>query len=186
MTKKLAVLFQGEGEKDLRITYPELSNTEEFRSLTKEEMFFVYNYACASSPVIKMLPDRRVLRCLPLIKDKLSTKQLQEYAKLQFPDKIQFAIDRMDKFDLVARMRGKAINEKIFTKLEEYVDTELGETATIEEKKSHVAMLSSISKILPSIIFQVESGFGVKYVAPVEEIEDNSKVSWESIISSKA
>jgi hypothetical protein len=182
MTRKIAVLFLPDN-KDLRITYPELSSTEEFRALTNEEMLFVYNYACASSPVIRLVPEKRILRCLEILKDKLSTKQLQEYAKLQFPDKIQFALDRMAKFDLGARMRAKGINEKIFSKIEEYAETELANDASVDDKKRHVDMLANISKILPTLVFQLESGFGVKYVAPEEEEQQENRIpNWESTV----
>ena len=148
-------------------------------------MEFVYAYACQSSPVKNLQPEKRVLRCLELIKDRLDNKQMMAYAKLNFPDKIQSAIDRMAKFDLGARMRAKAIIEKVFSKVEQIAETEF-DTPDIESMKRYIDLAKGVAAIMPNLVFQMENGYGVKYVAPVEEEEQDTKVTWESIVGSKA
>ena len=194
MTKKKAVLFAADGDKDLRVIHTELRNADEFAGLTKEELIFVYNYAGASSPVINLLPEKRIIRCLEILKGTLNHTQQLEYAKLNFPDKIKLAIDKMFKFDLGIRLRAKGIIEKIFDNIESIADTKpeisADGSSDAEAMKRYIDMAKGITAIMPTLVLQLENGYGIKYAAipesSAEEQKAQSTVTWESIVSSGA
>jgi hypothetical protein len=179
---KKAILFSDEG-KDLRITYPELNEVSEFKPLSSSEMLFVYYFACESSPYIRMDIKNRLLKSLEHIKKDVSGSQIADYSKGEFPDKIKAAVDRMARYDVSARMKAREITEMVFKNVQELVDVDLTLLKDIDEKKRYIDMAASTVKLLPSIVSQLENGYGIRYVEdePQEEIKPASKIRWEDL-----
>lgn len=180
MSKK-AVLFLEEG-KDLRITYPELADVSEFKKLSSNEMRFIFLYACDSSPYHKMQPKDRILKCLEVLRKSLTSAQLLNYSKLEFPDNIKAALDRMFRFDLGVRMAAREIVDKFFAQIKSIADMDLSGEADIEKRKKHIDLIAVSTRILPNIVAQLENGFGIRYVEEEpDEPVTTKRVTWEEV-----
>lgn len=172
-------LFESRG-KDLRIEYSDLSNVPEFKSLTKNEMDFVWAFACEASPYKNWASETKIFNCLKLIRDEVTATRLEEYAQMKFPDKIQSAIDAMSKFNLSVRVKAKEISDRLFKNIEKIAFTDISEIKDIEDKKRYVDLVTNVTKLLPIIVSQVENGFGVRYIVDEEPVEEKP-ISWEDL-----
>jgi hypothetical protein len=183
---KKPILFLDDG-KDLRVTYPELADVAEFKPLSSSEMLFVYYFACESSPYIRMEPKNRILKSLEHIKKSVSGSQIADYSKGDFPDKIKAAIDRMLRYDVSARMEARSITEMVFKNVKELINIDLNTLGDIDQKKRYVDMAGAVTRLLPSIVSQLENGYGIRYVEDEaeEEVKPAAKIRWEDLQGSK-
>ena len=161
-----------------KASYKELSDTPEFKPLTGKELVFVWFYSNKTSPLIttNMLPENRVLRALQLaemIKPKdsndigkyLNSRELDNYLDLVFPDYIKIAMDKMAEFQPGIRDAARTMLVSVFNNLKKvedlsnYTDKDGG-----YDMGAYMRATKTLSETLPSIIAQLEHGFGVKEV----------------------
>jgi len=153
-------------KKEMKVQYPELSEMEEFASMTDKDIRFVWYYACQSSDISK-IPDKQSRMKMALKSaygdDWFKFNTAQKIAAWEFPEYITIAINRMAKFSPEARGRGKAMIERLFDNYERIVDVdpELFETWSPSERKSFVQLGVEMSDALPKVIQQLERGFAV-------------------------
>lgn len=165
---KVQILFKPQAGK-LKQIYPELKENKKFNDILSDEFLFVWYFACASSPIDPELPDmmRAKTAAAEAIKD---FDKRKKFANLEFPEKIKEAIDEMKKYNPDVRMVAKRIIQTTFNNLEKMtqinedsfikIDKDGVKTTDWAGRKQYVDSVSKISETLPSLIAQMEHGFG--------------------------
>jgi hypothetical protein len=167
------ILFKPK-EGKIRQLYPEINENKKFKDLTGEEVLFVWYYANASSPIDPELPDktRAVSAASESVKDK---DKRQQFSNLQFPEKVKEAIEEMKKFNPDVRLVAKRIIQNSFNTLEKMSKTNIEDfqhEAVDEEgntivkidwsgRKQFVDTVAKIVDTMPTLISQMEQGFGM-------------------------
>lgn len=169
-------------DKDLRVEYEELGSVEEFKELTNKEMSFVWYYANQTSPYAQLPSKDRVLKCLEILKDELSSEQLEEYYALNFPSHIDLAIEVMARFNPRLRSQAKDINETIFRNVKRIVSVNPDELTDMKEKKEYIAISMDVIKSMPELINQLEQGFGVRTKGKKKDAPQKEKTTWDEIM----
>lgn len=167
----METLFGFTGE-DLRITYPEISEYEELKRLTKKELIFVWYYSNKTSPYHTIEnATKKVVKCIQILKDDISEDDLERYLDLKFPAHIQNAINVMGNFDPKLRSVGKTVTGQILDNIRKAVSEDVDNYTEAGDKKSFIDMCINIGKNLPDLIKSLESGFGISNTK-VKEIEE--------------
>lgn len=161
------ILFEPQGKGDLRVDYPELGEVEEFASLNNKDMSFVWYWANKTSPYYHIKNKmEKVRHCIKkAYGDKyLSEKDRNNYYSMKFPPKVQVAIETMSQYNPSIRDRAKTIVEKIFDNFEEIASISVDEIKAMEtdEKEDYVGLAQKVIDKMPSLVGQIEGGFGVK------------------------
>ena len=158
-------------DKDMRIEYPELVKVEEFNALSSiQELKFVWYYANRTSPLFT--PRRGdVVKIKACIKTAFKGKPLTEsdykkYIEGNFPPKIKDAIAVMERYNPSARIRARIAIESIFNNLEASLeldeDMEESMNGDIDQKKKYIDLCVKVSETLPTIVAQLEEGYGIR------------------------
>lgn len=182
-------LFNPQTVRGLKYDYPELSKVEEFKSLNTNDLLFVWYFACEVSPLMKEHPadSKRVKEALKeAYKNKaVDSSKRANFEALNFPEKIKTAINKMSSYRVGPRIRAKLMVEKIMKTYEDIVDVDvktyfLSKEGEVDftKKKAYVDATSTISKNMPTLISQLESGFGVSE----ESSSDGIMISEESLL----
>ena len=173
-------MFYPKTKKGLIVDYPELSNYEVFKSLSKYELLFVWYFACKSSPFIreedpKIRAERSILESFG---QNAKADIRSRYMSSNFPEKIRVAVAEMQKFEIGPRIRAKMMVEKIMTNYSELVDidvkTEFKDKDQEEDwtkKKAYIDSCAKISSALPTLIVQSEGTFGITQKDDGETVE---------------
>lgn len=172
------ILFGPKSGKALTGLYPEIASHPKLKtlSLPSEDMLFAWYMGCESSPIDPEWTDkiRRTSAALSAIKDERKRK---EYGEGNIPVKVKEAIEVFKTFSPDARMKAKRMVQTIMHKWEEMVDVDVAteflitkrdkegnETVEVDwtGRKQYIDSTAKISDSLPSLLAQLESGFGIK------------------------
>ena len=158
------VLFEP-SDRSMLIDYPELANYPEFTNISARDLKFVWYVANRTSPLIKKAKTERVKRACDLAYDKKAIQNNPRikdiYTKQIIPENIVDAIKVMASFNPDFRMRAKLLNEYSFDMLQSLIYTQSPIT-DIEDKKKQAELLIKVTSALESMVFNMESSFGVK------------------------
>ena len=171
--ENLQILFKPK-EGKLKQIYPELNENKKFKDLSADELLFVWYFACQSSPIDPSIPDsiRANAAAMESVKDK---DKRAHFAQMSFPEKIKEAIEEMSKYNADVRMVAKRIIQNSFntleamskTSVEEFEYEEVDQKGAVIKKidwsgrKQYVDSVSKIADTLPTLIAQMEQGFGI-------------------------
>lgn len=176
ITSEDLTLFEP-SKNDMLLDYPELKEYEIFTKISKRDMTFVWYISNRTSPLLKAEPDKkkRVRRALELAYDKkiLSRNQrvMDIYNGGELPSDIVEAINVMASFNPSFRMRAKMLNEYNFEMLQSlsYLSEIDRAAMDIDDKKKYADLLKTTTSIIPTMIQNMETGFGVKVKKEKEE-----------------
>ena len=154
--------------KDLKLQYPELEGVEEFIDLDGRALRFVWLCANPTSPLVKREKDKkkRAIEAVPYCYKKTDqTKGLvRDLENLKFSTELNEAIKRMGKFNVSVRLQAKFTNEVIFTNMQNEAMLSKDQAMMLEDPIDRKAWIQSsllISKELPTLVKQMEDGFGI-------------------------
>ncbi len=179
------ILWGPRDGKSLLAEYPDIGEYKEFKELSREELNFVWYVGNPSSPLNgggvldeKIKYKSAAARC---IRDPEKKKRLGEG---DIPSGIREAIAKMQTFSPEARAIAKQVATTAFHNLQAMVNIDVesdfkitrsitsgtGKDKTIENveemdwagRKQYVDTVAKISDLLPSLLKQVEHGFGVE------------------------
>lgn len=160
-----------EGE-DLRDTFPELRDYEEFADLGYEELLFANEYGNPTRANSRIAnPIEKAEKCFQAAFVKNSDEDLRSrYVNEQFPAEVLRAVKKFQSFDPGIRRRTLKIHEKIFGNYEELME----QLSLMKKKKSGEQELQSagalkdivdimvkIDGALPAVMKHIESGTGI-------------------------
>ena len=166
------ILFGPKDGKSLKKLYPEIAAANEFKDLHSDDLLFAWYIGNASSPIEAGLPTsaRAVTAasiCFP--NDKIKRKA---YAELAYPEEVKIAIDKMTRFSPDARLISKRMVQTMFHNFQKMVDVDNSEFYVKDKegslvpdwtaKKQYIDSCAKISEVLPSLIKQIEEGFGIE------------------------
>lgn len=182
MDKKIDyTIFAPKSGTTLKRLYPELEENVKFRDISNEELTWVWNYACKASHLVKDEnlgnSDRAKLAAdLSFIAGtEVSKDAKKRFSKLELPERIKEAVDEMKKYDPVARALAAQIIETSFLNLynmaavnnDDFIEVEVNDKGdeikriNFTARKQYTETVAKISEILPELIKQRESNFGV-------------------------
>lgn len=182
MTGKPVTIFEP-GEKSQLDEYPELAEVEEFRSLSREEMRFVWYFGNQTSPFFELDPMHvKISKCYDKAFDKNPKEaQKQKYLSQHFGTAIMAAIKRMRLYNPSLRARAEAIVHKAFQHNEDIINNFKAEEEIVELNeeglptgkvtvkklspgalKDYVDLMTKITANLSELVNTMETGFGVK------------------------
>lgn len=150
--------------------YPELADYEEFKSLTREELRFVWFFSNQTSPFYELDPQQtKISKCYDSAWGRLGRETDKiKYLSGNFPSSIISGMNRMRMFNPNKRARALAMTEKVFDDYEKIIETfkpkpgEDGKPVTLEKMKDYVDLTTKIVKELQNMVDQFEGKFGVK------------------------
>lgn len=206
MKKKDVTVFKPVKGKPMIEAYPELGKYDEFKNIPDTYIRYAWYFGNRSSPFYNENSHyRKTTLCFKQAFGKLTqgntgiAKRLHEN---DVPEEIINAIERMRKFNPSIRDKALSLQEKIFEhyetivdKFQEYIeaDAEANESDNAEEgkkgkrlsigaTKDYVELTAKINKELPSLILNLEEGFGVKRGKDELHAEDEFVDEIENII----
>lgn len=174
-------LFYPKSSAGLLNDHPELRGVDEFKSLSRNDLLFVWYYSCEVSPVIHYRPNRRVERALEYsYGDNIDLRKKNDYCSLNFPDKVINAISKMKTYKIGPRMRSRVMAENIMDNFEKIISVDVSSDEFLDEdgntdwdkKNKYVSASINVSKNLSTIISQVEGGFGIVSSKDVFDLEE--------------
>lgn len=163
------IMFDIDPDKDIMVTYPELRGVEEFKKLSSQQMKFVWAYRCSSfNNDFKDISDKeRLGQAYEYAFGKENTPQKQKYLAYTMPEPVKIAYERMAQFSPTARMRAAGMINKMFQTFESLVDAKPSDfkdedgNINITAYNTYINACSKVSEVLPRLIEQIESGFGM-------------------------
>lgn len=175
-------MFYPKTTKGLVIDYPEIASNPVLKALNKNDLLFVWYYACRASPFVK--EDNNSVKIENAAKEAygrtINEGLLQKLLAGNFSDKMRHAIVEMEKFQVGPRIRAKMMVEKIMGNYSTLVDidpkTDFQDKDGEEDwtkKKAYIDSCAKISSALPLLISQSEGGFGMIETEPGEAIDIN-------------
>ena len=166
-------IFQPIGKRDLRSSYPELNEYDEFKDLHHADLLFVWRYVISYSGILD--DKKRVDMAIrsSYLKKELSEDKEKKLLSLNFPDEIRFAINRMNNFEPSIRLMARYITETTFISYQKILNIVsgedikvafTGEDGTIDWAKisQYVNATVKMNESLPSLIKSIEAGYGFK------------------------
>jgi len=155
---------------DMRIEYPELAGIEEFQGLSDVELKFVWYYFNTKSPYYKEKDRvRKVSACVKASGFSTNLNILKNMYVNIFPENLEAAGARMERFASSARERAKGMIEKMFDTYEGILDSFGEKDFDTEQQEKFVNIAAKIRAELPALIKQKEEGFGLKQVRKAGE-----------------
>jgi hypothetical protein len=160
---------------DLRKEYPELNTIDEFKELKTAEMYFVWLYACPTSPLANtdlILANRRqravraafIDQSTNTVRVGYSEELYNQYMAGVYSEEVNMAIRRMEMFNPNIRYKAKILAETTLNNFMEFVNKDVSEIVETDERKKYVDMCDKILDALPKLIEKVETGYGIKTV----------------------
>lgn len=177
--------------KALLRSYPELMDEPKFKALSGEELLFSWYVGCKSSPIdpdwsdsvrYKTAASKAFTRPGSESKDKR-----EKYSAGDIPDDVKQAIAKWASMSPDARLVAKRMVQTIMHNFQKLVDVDLDkdfltvrtigkgedkiDVAEVDwtAKKQYIDSAAKISDTLPSLIDQLEKGFGITEVKKGEE-----------------
>lgn len=177
------ILFDPEPYKDIRVSYPELNSIPEFKPLSPQEMRFVWAYALPSFNG-KWDTDRaRMGESYYFAFGEGNSDIKQRYVAGNMPEQVKIAIERMKKFNPSARMRAKDMVNNMFTLFETMTNRKDSDFIDDKTKEfnasafnSYVNSCEKVSSMMPKIIEQLETGFGVEKKSESETFKSSRAI----------
>lgn len=172
--------------KDLRKTYPELDNIEEFKGLRSLDVKFCWYYSVFYSD--EKSHQKRIANSInQSYRDTMDHADRERYLKGDFPDSIRTGIKKFESFDIGSRLRSKFIAERQLDAFEKLSDTDvnsvgmvliygedgstaLGEKRDWNQVSAFVNAMVKINESIPDLLKNVEQGYGVRSVSKLKVI----------------
>lgn len=167
------VLFEGDGQRDLRMEFPELAKIPEFAALkNKKEVMLCWLIGNRTSPIFNLDRKTKVRKAVEtaygaVAKTRKDLEGMYNYeTDADLPDHILEGIERMKRFDPENRLKAKLLSQYMFDTLQEMVVVDRTTLATMDmdDKKKYADLLIKVNSELPEMLKVLESGFGVKTV----------------------
>lgn len=141
--------------------YPELAEYTEFKNIRNDELVFVWHLVFDRSELDKFPEAKWRERAAKKAWGEDDPQRVKEFSAGDFSAPVKAAIERMKNFSLSARMRGKAIIDRIFADFETINKKSLTTITDVSEMKKYIDLKLDITKAMPGLIDQYERGFGV-------------------------
>lgn len=179
--KEKPILFGPKTGKSLIRLYPELANEQAFKDIPLEDLNFAWYVGNPSSPIDPEWEDMIKYKTAAAVCFSNNDTKRKLYGSGEIPDAVRQAIEKMQKYSPQARMVAKRMTQKMFEKLEQMVDVDMEEFVTVRDikdpadpsqkiqvreidwtgRKQYVDSMAKISETLPTLIKQIEEGFGM-------------------------
>lgn len=159
------ILFGVEGDKDMRIEYPELLSVPEFAALrTKSELRFCWLVGNRTSPIFNIEQKAKVKKAMEIVYgiDRINrNKDLQQIYDYKngtqdIPQHIFEGIERMTWYAPDNRLKAKLLSQYMFDTLTEMVvmNRDAISILDIEDKKKYAELIIKVSAELPNLHLQ--------------------------------
>lgn len=163
------VLFGPKTGKSLKKLYPELSEEKEFKELSNDDLLFSWYMGIPGSPVDQKWSDnvRYKQAAYIVFTDKKDPKR-EAYASMNVPENVKIATERFRKYNVDVRLMSKTIVQTMFNNISELVNAKkedfIDEDGNIDwtGRKQYIDSCAKISETIPTLIKQIEEGFGVE------------------------
>lgn len=168
-------LFAPKSKSGLHFDYPELKDVPEFKSLSVEDTLFAWYFGCEASPVANVKDQQlkvdKIIEFMHRINDGYfdNSKKKSQYRNLNFPEKVEIAIQKMAAYRMGPRVRGKKMIDQVLSNYENIISMDINSAdfrtedneKDFDKIKKYVDSSSTIMKNLNSLIQQSEGGFAV-------------------------
>lgn len=170
--KDLPILFGPQTGKTLKKLYPEIEKEPTFKEITNEDLLFAWYLGNKSSPID---PDwdenirykQAAIQSLPNNHDKRN-----RYGSKEVPETVMLAVEKMATFSPRAREVSARIVQNSFHNILKmsqvdvdkdfmYTDKEGVDRIDWTARKQYIDSVKTTTEILPTLIKQLEDGFGI-------------------------
>lgn len=160
-------MFPPTSGRDLRIEYPELAKIEEFKSLSANEMLYVYYY-------VLMYNDEdsergRIAKSIFMaFNGRMSEGDKEKWLSGNIPEKVRVACKRARMFDFSARLQAKKTKESLFENLNNMINVDITTfkddegNIDVERQNKYVSMAEKAIAMIDKLIIEKETEFGIR------------------------
>lgn len=161
-------LFGLDTQGDLRLEYPELSETKEFSALKSKEVRLCWLLGNRTSPIYNLSKRDRLLKALEIVYGAHYEKNTDAKAILdgEMPDELKLGIKKMETFNPEYRLKAKLMSQYMFDVLNSMIVLDATTLASmdIDEKKKYTDLVVKVHEQLPDMVKRLESSYGIKTV----------------------
>lgn len=160
------VLFGIETENDLKLEYPELSNSKDFENLKAKEVRLCWLLGNRTSPIYKLSKGDRLSKALELVYGR--NYERHPFARLildtGMPENMRKGILKMESYSPEYRLKAKLMSQYMFDILNDMIVLDATTLATmdIDEKKKYTDLIVKVHTELPDMVDRLESSYGIK------------------------
>lgn len=162
------VLFGLESEGDLRVEYPELAETAEFKDLKVKEVRLCWLVGNRTSPIYRLSKRDRLFKALEIVYGKHYelNKEIQGILNGDIPENIKAGIKKMELYSPEYRLKAKLMSQYMFEVLNDMIMLDATTLATmdVDEKKKYTDLLVKVHSELPDMVKRLETSYGVKTI----------------------
>lgn len=159
--------------KQLKKMYPELAAEPLFKDLTNEDILFAWYLGNKSSPVDPNWTDEVRYKQSALQAYQNNAEKRNAYGMKQVPEAILIAVEKMATFSPNARMTAKRTIQNHFHNILKmsnvdvdkdfkYIDKDGNELTDWTARNQYVTSIKTTAEIVPTLIRQMEEGFGIE------------------------
>jgi hypothetical protein len=182
-------MFRPTSARQLSINYPELFRVEEFDDMQANDIIFAWYYGHCSSPFFDVENERERAKnsyrhAYELIDVFGKAPNKDQYVNGRFPEKMNLAIARMERFSMTSRIRVLRMLERSLDNVEKILNIDASNDAHFKnkdgevdfsKKKAYIDTVAKANDFLPLLIDRVETeGFSVKKDKKSDEDKDFS------------
>ena len=181
----------------LKIDYPELAEYEELNMLRRAELWFVWFYACKTSPYynLEIPEDKIVKKCLDAARMRFDDEAKEaRWIARDFPEKISAAIKVMRNFEPSVRILAKLEAIHDLDQMRKLTSLELDEQGNnpmflgkdgevnFMSRKHYMDSISNKQSKIGSMIEKAEQGYGISIIDKEsnKNLDDNGLTFLES------
>lgn len=174
------ILFGPRNGKALLRTYPELKESTIFRALQSDELLFAWYMGIPGSPVDHDWDENIRWRTASSRVFQKDSEKRARFSVFDVSEEVKVAIREFSKFSPEARAEAKKMIQKLFHNFQRIVDVDPDEAFLYTKevgtgdnkrvvtetdwtaKKQYIDSGAKISETLPSLLKQIEEGFGIQ------------------------
>lgn len=168
----IPLLFGPQTGKSLRKLYPEIAAEPAFKELKDDELLFVWYISNQSSPVDPNWLDEIRYKQAAIAAFPANPQKRNQYSAKDIPEHVAIAMEKMETYSPRARDVAARIIQQSFHNLLEmsnvdvekdflYTDKEGSTLTDWTARKQYVDSIKTTSEILPTLLKQLEEGFGM-------------------------
>jgi hypothetical protein len=180
MSAEQTILFGPRNGKSLLRTYPELASDQVFKEISSDELLFAWYMGIPGSPIDEELSIGLRLKAAASRAFPNNIDKYKKYSAGDVPDSVKAAWRKFEEYNPEARLAAKKMVQTIFSKWQEiigadvkkdfiYTDKDGNEAVDWTARKQYVDATKTISESLPSVIKQLEEGFGYQEIKKTEQ-----------------
>jgi len=172
------ILFGPRSGKSILRSHPEIGNDPIFKDLANDEILFAWYLGIPNSPVDEDWSQDQ--RFKSAASKAFKGDKYHKYASGDFSDAVKIAIRKFQTYNPDARLQAKLMAQRTFHNWMDIVNSKVDDMVYFDKdgnkltdwtaRKQYVDSTKDITRELPTILKQLEEGFGINEAKKTEQV----------------